>query len=137
MTVHPLILVIGLSLFAFSGGFSLRQYSLTGEILWLVAGFCLYGLSNVLFIVVMDHAGLARAMVIAGAAQITLSALAGAFVFNETIGRFGWAAVGLACLAIVAAAVDQRAIDQRTIASSFPSQPTETPEEADHANVER
>lgn len=127
MTTHPFILVASLSLFAFSGGFSLRQYSITGEILWLVAGFCLYGLSNVLLILLMGHAGLARAMVIASAAQIVLSAVAGVFVFSETIGRAGWLAAALACLAVVAAAVDQRAATDQSHSNDSPQL-----EEVDH-----
>ena len=43
MPLHPFFSIAGMTAFAFAGGLALKQFSLTRDILALVAGFCLYG----------------------------------------------------------------------------------------------
>ncbi len=100
MLLHTILIIAALTLCAFAGGIGLKQFSLTRDVLWLVAGFCAYGISNVLFILVIDVAGIARAMVLASAAQIVLTTAAGVW-FGERPGVVGFAAAGLACLAVL------------------------------------
>ena len=60
------------------GGFLLfKQYATTQNVLYLVAGFCLYGLSNCLFLFVISDGNAARAFVLSSAFQILLALAAG------------------------------------------------------------
>lgn len=118
MTAHQLAVVVGLSLVGFGGTYALRQYSVTADVLGLVASYCLYGLSNALLILLISQTGLARAVVVAGAAQIVLGTCVGAFVFGERVGPDGWLAAALARAAVTVAALNQRATASLPIQSS-------------------
>lgn len=98
MTFHPFLIIAGMTVCSFAGGLSFRQYSETRDILWLVAGYSLYSLSNLLWILIIDQSGIAKAMVLASTAQIILTTAAG-FYFGEKIGFYGIAAVVTACIA--------------------------------------
>lgn len=98
MTVPPFVVVAAMTLCAFAGGLALKQFSLTRDLLWLVAGFCVYGLSNVFFVLVIDATGIARAIVLGGAAQILLTTAAG-YWFGEKLTVFHIIAAGLVCVA--------------------------------------
>lgn len=102
MPLHPIFIVAAMTFCAFAGGMALKQFSVTRDILWLVAGFCAYGISNVFFVLVIDASGIARAMVVASAAQIILTTAAG-FWFGEKLTGLNILAAVLVCAAVVAA----------------------------------
>ena len=98
MTIHPFLIVTAMTACSFSGGLCFKYFADSRDILWLVAGYSLYSLANVLWILIIGESGIARAMVLASTAQIVLTTLAG-FYFGERIGVFGFAAAALACVA--------------------------------------
>ncbi len=102
MNLHPVFIVTAMTLFAFAGGLGLKQFSLTRDILWLVAGFCAYGISNVLFVLVIDATGIARAMIVASSVQILMTTGAG-FWLGEKLTGMHLLAAFLVCAAVVAA----------------------------------
>ncbi|MEM7530385.1 MAG: hypothetical protein AAF416_22550 [Pseudomonadota bacterium] len=120
MTPPPSVLVLAMSICAFGGGLALKQYSVSRDVLWLVAGFCAYGLSNVFLVLVMDQSGIARAMVVASAAQIVLTTIA-AILLGERIGVFGFAAAMAACIAVGLTFLDTGRTDIQRL-SDRPSQ---------------
>lgn len=105
MHLNPALIVGTMTVCAFAGGIGLKQFSITRDILWLVAGFCAYGLSNVFFIMTIDQTGIARAMVLASAAQILLTTAAG-FWFGEKLTCFQILAVCFVCAAVIAMSLD-------------------------------
>ncbi len=98
MNVPPVIIITGMTVCSFVGGLCFKQFSGSRDILWLVSGYSLYSIANVLWISLIDESGIARAMVLASTAQIVLTTIAG-FYFGERIGAFGFAAAALACVA--------------------------------------
>ncbi|MEM6890509.1 MAG: hypothetical protein AAF636_20605 [Pseudomonadota bacterium] len=98
MNVPPVIIITGMTVCSFVGGLCFKQFSDDRDILWLVAGYSLYSIANVLWILLIDESGIARAIVLASTAQIVLTTLAGIY-FGERIGVFGFAAAALACIA--------------------------------------
>lgn len=98
MIIHPLAVVVLMTVFSFAGGLALKQFSVSRDVLWLVTGFSAYAIANVTFIQVMDQSGIARAMVIVSSAQIVLATVAG-FYFGERLNAFHAAAVVLSCCA--------------------------------------
>ena len=98
------LIVAAMTVCAFAGGIGLKQFSVTRDILWLVAGFCAYGMSNVLYVLTNDQTGLARAMIVSSAAQILLTTAAG-FWLGEKLNGFHILAVFLVCAAVIAASM--------------------------------
>ena len=98
MSVPPVVIITGMSACSFVGGLCFKHFADSRDILWLVAGYSLYSIANVLWILLIDESGIARAMVLASTAQIVLTTLAG-FYFGERIGVLGIAAAALACVA--------------------------------------
>jgi len=90
----------GMSLVSFGGALAFKQFNETKDVLFLVAGFCAYGLSNVAFIMLMGQTGIARAMVLASVAQIVLSTVAGLYL-GERVGITGLVAAGIAFVAVL------------------------------------
>ena len=104
MPLHPAVIVTAMTVCAFAGGLGLKQFSVTRDILWLVAGFCAYGISNVLFVLVIDATGIARAMIVASSAQILMTAAAGFWLGEKLTGLHILAAV-LVCVAVATASI--------------------------------
>lgn len=104
MAVHPLVIVALMTISDFGGGLALKQFSMTRDVLWSVAGFCAYGGSNVFFVLAIDTGGLARAMVFGSAAQIMLATTAGCWL-GERISGLHLAAAVLACAAVLLTAI--------------------------------
>lgn len=98
MAFVPILVITAMTLCAFGGLLSFKQYILSKDVLWLVAGYSLYSLSNVLWIITIDQNGMARALIIASAANILLTT-AVAYALGEKIGVFGVTAAATACLA--------------------------------------
>ncbi|MEM9698864.1 MAG: hypothetical protein AAF943_08760 [Pseudomonadota bacterium] len=99
MILSPFILVLCVSALAICGASAFKQFVTVRDPLWIVVGVIAYNLSNVGWIMLIDQTGLARATVIASAAQILILTLIGNF-FGERVGPSGWIAAGLMCAAI-------------------------------------
>ena len=104
MQQHLVFIVTAMTVCAFAGGIGLKQFSVTRDILWLVAGFCAYGMPDVLYVLTIDQTGLARAMIVSSAAQILLTTAAG-FGLGEKLNGFHILAVFLVCAAVIAASM--------------------------------
>lgn len=98
MSTWLALIIFAMTACSFGGGICFKYFADTRDILWLVAGYSLYSLANVLWILLIGESGIARAMVLASTAQIVLTTLAGIY-FGERIGVFGFAAAALACIA--------------------------------------
>lgn len=94
----PVLVVTAMTLCAFGGLLSFKQYVLSKDVLWIVAGYSLYSLSNVLWIISIDQNGMVRALIVASAANILLTTAAG-YALGEKIGVVGLVAAALSCLA--------------------------------------
>lgn len=95
------------------GAAAFKQFTVTRELAWLIAGLAAYNTSNIAWIMLIDQAGLARAMVYSAAGQIVLMTLVGA-LFGETVGRAGWGAALLATLAVIVASMTPSVPSQST-----------------------
>lgn len=103
MTVSPLVLVRAMLAFSIAGGMSVKQFSVTRDVLWIITTYSLLSLSNVFWILVIDQYGLARKMILASAGQLILTVLLGFFHFGERLETPHWVAPGLACVSVVVA----------------------------------
>ncbi|MEL6467961.1 MAG: hypothetical protein AAFQ58_23610 [Pseudomonadota bacterium] len=86
------------------GAVAFKQFTVPRDVGWLVAGLAAYNASNIARIMLIDQAGLARAMVYSAAGQIILMTIVGT-LFGEAVGRTRWQAVALASLAVIAASM--------------------------------
>lgn len=98
MSSFNAFLIIAMVVATSFGALAFKQFTIAREVVWLLAGLVAYNASSIAWIMLIDQAGLARAMVLAAAAQIILTTLAGIY-FGERIGVFGFAAAALACVA--------------------------------------
>lgn len=104
MSATSITLLGAVTLCSLCGGAAFKLHADARDPLWLIAGFIAYNLSNIAWVVLIDQTGLARAVVIASAAQIVLTTVLGAF-WGERIGFAGLAAAALACSAVSIAAI--------------------------------
>lgn len=108
MSVPPLIIVAAMTILSFAGGLGIKQFSLTRDILYLVAAYTAYSGSNIMAILLVDQTGIARAMVISSCATIVFFTIAGVF-YGERLNAFHIAAAALAfCAVVLAFTGDQR-----------------------------
>ena len=98
MTSFNAFLIVAMVAATSFGAVAFKQFTIAREAVWLLAGLVAYIGSNVAWSMLSDQAGLARARVMAAAAQIVVTTLAGVY-FGERIGVFGFAAAALACIA--------------------------------------
>ncbi|MEO1207184.1 MAG: hypothetical protein AAFV45_12725 [Pseudomonadota bacterium] len=102
MTLSQSSLVIGSTVFALTGLFLFKDYAVSRNTLSLVAGFCAYGLSNVLFIMLLSDVGLTVALTLASAAQIVLTVIVARLYFGESATPGQLLGAVLACAAVTA-----------------------------------
>ena len=80
------LIVLAMTSFSFLGGLSFSKYVENENVLWLIAGFSLFSLSNLSYILLIDLSGLTRALVIASSANILLTAAIGHYYLSDQIG---------------------------------------------------
>lgn len=103
MMVPPLFLVAVLVALTGMGAMAFRQFVVEGGVGWLIVGLVAYNASNIAWIGLIDRTGLGLASAYAAASQIVLVTFV-SMLLGDPVGRWGWVAAALACLAVVVAA---------------------------------
>lgn len=111
--------VITMSACSFGGLLAFKQFVISQNILFLLAGFCLYGLSNTLFLFVISENGLARPMIFASAVGILLSTLAGIY-FRENLSWVHFTATALVIGAVLLMLLHKPAFPNSDTSSKTP-----------------
>lgn len=104
MTSTSLILVGGVAALSICGGAAFKQFAITREPLWIVAGVIAYNLSNIGWLALINETGLARATALATSVQILGLTAVAAFT-GERIALAGWLAAALVCLSIFVSSI--------------------------------
>ncbi|MEP4987076.1 MAG: hypothetical protein ABJV68_05210 [Paracoccaceae bacterium] len=94
MIGHPGTIVGTMLMFSLVGGVAVKQFSETRDVLWIIAAYSLLSLSNVMWILAIDHNGIARTMILSSAIQIVLTTAIG-YSFGEKLTGFHLAAMAL------------------------------------------
>lgn len=96
------VIIVAMATCGISGLLLFKEFAVSGNILALVAGFCAYGLSNVMFIMLLSNVGLTVALTLASAAQIVLTVIVARLYFGESPTTGQLLGAVLACAAVTA-----------------------------------
>lgn len=102
MMARVFILVGSVAACSILGGAAFKQFAISRDPLWLIAGFAAYNASNVVWLALIDDSGLSRASLLVSVASLIAMTLVGA-AFGERISAAQCAAVLMAVVAALLA----------------------------------
>lgn len=104
MTPASLIMLGSVAACSVCGGAAFKQFAVTREPLWILAGVIAYNFSNVGWLALIDETGLARATALATSVQILGLTAVAAFT-GERVALAGWLSAALVCLSIFVSSI--------------------------------
>lgn len=105
MTSASVLILLAMVAATTVGAITFKQFVVSGQVFWLIAGLIAYNASNIAWILLIEQSGLGRAAALAAASQILILTIAGA-LFGEAVGKLGWLAAIIAGLAVLVSSLD-------------------------------